>query len=432
MAPSRAEVFCRFSLWQVGSGASVFPPSAGLGPCPSTLRFFLFPCLFRVRPLRARCVAKLRRLVAADRWFGNPDRCRFRGSGVPGECELEHGGDGDVDADAPCQRQLQAGQDHVRALRGRASPDRSPDESCEDHFSHMFDNDGEGARSVISGSKAVRDAILAGKKRRNNLKKGIIRRFVGHTRAVLASVCLATAAYAGATLAGVTASTLAPRPDCMEVFGGHTEVSFSFSRWGWTTCQPIDLVYGSDLNCQDERKSVLDFIRTHRPRLVIVSYPRKLWSPINNISAVTSQDKRRVEKKRRKELPFLELTEDIFNLQLSLGGDALGENPLPSESFKKPPIQRILTHPQVFAGVGHGCRFNIRHKRSGKLLKKPTLWFSTAPEICDELSLRCQNETCKGDHEHDVCMGGKKTSMNMQAGTPGKLRKPSIEVLSEF
>lgn len=140
----------------------------------------------------------------------------------------------------------------------------------------------------------------------------------------------------------------------MEVFGGHAEVSFNFSRWGWTTCQPIDLVYGSDLNCQDERKSVLDFIRTHRPRLVIVSYPRKLWSPINNISAVTSQDKRRREKKRRKELPFLRLTEDIFNLQLSLGGDALGKNPLPSESFKKPPIQRILTHPQVFAGVGHG------------------------------------------------------------------------------
>ena len=36
---------CRFSLCQVGSGASVFPPSAGLGSCPSTLRFFLFPCL---------------------------------------------------------------------------------------------------------------------------------------------------------------------------------------------------------------------------------------------------------------------------------------------------------------------------------------------------------------------------------------------------
>ena len=158
-------------------------------------------------------LSKLRRPVAADRWFRNPDRCRFRGSGVPGECEVEHGGDGDVDADAPCQGQLQAGQDHVRALRGRASPDRSPDESCEDHFSHMFDNDGEGARSVISGSKAARDASLAGKKRRNNLKKGIIRRFVGHTRAVLASVCLATAAYAGATLAGVTASTLTPRPD---------------------------------------------------------------------------------------------------------------------------------------------------------------------------------------------------------------------------
>ena len=32
-----------------------FPPSAGLGPFPSASAF-LFPCLFRVCPLRARCV----------------------------------------------------------------------------------------------------------------------------------------------------------------------------------------------------------------------------------------------------------------------------------------------------------------------------------------------------------------------------------------
>ena len=56
LAPSRAEVFVGFRCGRLVQALPSSPPSAGLGPCPSTLRFFLFPCLFRVRPLRARGV----------------------------------------------------------------------------------------------------------------------------------------------------------------------------------------------------------------------------------------------------------------------------------------------------------------------------------------------------------------------------------------
>lgn len=40
-------------------------------------------------------------------------------------------------------------------------------------------------------------------------------------------------------------------------------------------------------------------------------------------------------------MPLLQLCEDLFNLQLELGGDALAENPLNSCSFKKKPIQGV-------------------------------------------------------------------------------------------
>lgn len=60
----------------------------------------------------------------------------------------------------------------------------------------------------------------------------------------------------------------------------------------------------------------------------------------------------------------------------------------------------------MYAGVGHGCRYGVKHVRSGKLLLQPTLWFSTSPEICDELARRCKNEECPGHHEHDTCLGG--------------------------
>ena len=180
----------------------------------------------------------------------------------------------------------------------------------------------------------------------------------------------------------------------------------SSPRWGWSPMEPVDILYGMDLYQEESRQTVLNWIKKFRPRLVLVSYPCKWWSPINHIACSDSQAKRRLRKKQLREKPLLEFTEELFDLQLSLGGDALGENPLSSMSFQEPPIRRILSHPAVYSGVSHGCRLGIRHVRTDELLKKPTLWFSTSPEICDELSMRCLNETIPGHHVHGLCLGG--------------------------
>ena len=84
----------------------------------------------------------------------------------------------------------------------------------------------------------------------------------------------------------------------------------------------------------------------------------------------------------------------------------MGENPLNTMSFQEPPIRRIHSHPAVYSGVSHGCRLGIRHVRTDELLQKPTLWLSTSPEICDELSMKCLNETIPGHHVHGLCLGG--------------------------
>ena len=52
--PLRAEVVVGLRRVRLVQALLSSPSSAGLVPCPSSLRFFLFPCLFRVRPLRAR------------------------------------------------------------------------------------------------------------------------------------------------------------------------------------------------------------------------------------------------------------------------------------------------------------------------------------------------------------------------------------------
>ena len=107
---------------------------------------------------------------------------------------------------------------------------------------------------------------------------------------------------------------------------------------------------------------------------------------------------------------FLELCEDIFNIQIANDDDALGENPLNSASFTIDPIKRTLQRLKVYTGVSHGCRLGVKHPLSGKPMMKPTLWFSTSSEICDELSKRCTNSWSENKHQHDHCLGSKTTS----------------------
>ncbi len=42
------------------------------------------------------------------------------------------------------------------------------------------------------------------------------------------------------------------RPDVIEVFGGHSEISMVASRQGWFAMQPFDQKYGTDLRDPDQ------------------------------------------------------------------------------------------------------------------------------------------------------------------------------------
>ena len=294
------------------------------------------------------------------------------------QCQLVHGRDGDDQADASEEDWLSR-----------------PGQVRED----------ESVKVPLLSASEVRRRIAAGNDRRKHLKKGLIKRCLGNARNVLIAACLMTSACIGATVANAGRQFRNEQPDCLEIFSGHAEVSNQFSRWGWTSMEPVDQIYGTDLHVEENRRYIVDWIRKMKPRLVIISYPCKLWSPITNIGYSTKQAQRRLHARRLREKPFLELTEEIFEHQIQQGNDALGENPLNSASFKEPEIQRILSHPEVYTGIGHGCRFGIKHLVSGKLLYKPTMWFSTSPEICDELSKRCLNETHPGHHEHGICLG---------------------------
>eukprot|EP00438_Fugacium_kawagutii_P019541 Skav235674 [mRNA] locus=scaffold358:1207972:1219069:- [translate_table: standard] len=170
--------------------------------------------------------------------------------------------------------------------------------------------------------------------------------------------------------------------------------------------QPMDKIYGCDLRDPEAREQLKSFVREQRPRLVLVEYPCTFWSPLSFTNDRTMQEKRRLAQLRKGERPFLDLCEDLFNIQLETDGDLLLENPLASQSIKEPPLQRILNHPKIYMGVSHGCQFNFRSSAAGLLLKKPTMWISTSQEILDELSQRCPNTKTHVVHQHGECQGG--------------------------
>ena len=89
--------------------------------------------------------------------------------------------------------------------------------------------------------------------------------------------------------------------------------------------QPVDIIHGVDLKDSAARDSVCKLIDHHKPRLVIVEYPCRLWGKWTDVNYNTPQRKRHLNKLRNAERPFLEFCETVFNMQLARGDQALAE-----------------------------------------------------------------------------------------------------------
>eukprot|EP00969_Alexandrium_andersonii_P013016 567985-Alexandrium_andersonii.AAC.1 len=61
-------------------------------------------------------------------------------------------------------------------------------------------------------------------------------------------------------------------------------------------------------------------------------------------------------------------------------------------------MTELLSRPDVESGIGHMCRFGMRVPWSAsagggnRLVRKPTRWASSSPEVLRRVCLRCSNE----------------------------------------
>ena len=218
------------------------------------------------------------------------------------------------------------------------------------------DSDHVAGTKVPLSADEISDRIIEGKRRRNQLKKGMARRFLGSAKNLAVSVLVATVAAIGAT-AQCVPHFAQVGPDVLEIFAGRAQVTQSFARWGWHAARPVDVKWGDDLYQADQRAELLGWIDQHRPRLVIVSYPCKHWSILTNMQYTAPQEKRQLQNLRKKDGVLLEFVEQVFARQLDRGDDALAENPVNSRSFTTHPMKRVLCHPEVYSALSHGCRY---------------------------------------------------------------------------
>ena len=122
-----------------------------------------------------------------------------------------------------------------------------------------------------------------------------------------------------------------------------------------------------------------------------MDFPRSKWSSLTNLAYRGQERRRFLQRLRDEQRPPLEFVEEVFDMQLQHGDDALLEQPLRSEAMREVPIERILNHPDVHAGVVHGCQYGVRNIQTNELFKKPTMWISTSPGIIEELPHKCNN-----------------------------------------
>ena len=237
----------------------------------------------------------------------------------------------------------------------------------------------------------IRRCVIEGMARRKAAKRGVVKRLLGNAKAIAASVMITSVAMLGMAAQSVSVGSIV-RPDLLEVFAGEAQVTRNFSRWGWNAARPVDLDFNRDVCDAGECERILEWIDHNQPRLVVLSYPRRLFA-MQASSSDTSQEKRRKYKKYCREREVFEFAERVFERQLSRGDDALAEDPLPQGSFRDGPLQRIRNHPNVYAVVAEGFSRSVRE---GEPCDKSALWMSTSVEVCEEMALKCSGQSNEG------------------------------------
>ena len=196
--------------------------------------------------------------------------------------------------------------------------------------------------------------------------------------------------------------------DCLELFAGDARLSSAFAKKHRGVLQPRDLRFNHDLRKVDVQDEVVDEIWRERPKLVWLAPPCTKWCRFSKLN-YEPQELRRL---RKKEEGLVQFVSRVYDLQNTLGGIAVVENPQTSDLWRHPALQKYVGITGMFADLDM-CRFGLKSSVDGMPLRKGISLLTNNATFAADLALKCL-----GTHEEHRPIQGKDTAWSASYPAP--------------
>ena len=194
------------------------------------------------------------------------------------------------------------------------------------------------------------------------------------------------------------------RPDLFEVMCEPDSIlSKTFqARTGRPDCvSRCSLWCGHDLSTPEGLSTILEQLRTLKPRHVWISPPSGAFSPLQNINQRTPGQIQDLKAKRAHATKLYEGTLEIVKVCLQLGLHVTVEMSERSEAWRLPVMQRIRLHMGLHTCVMKGCTVGLRGK-DNMLMQKGWRLVTSHARLSEKLHKPCR---CPTNYQHAKCEG---------------------------
>ena len=127
----------------------------------------------------------------------------------------------------------------------------------------------------------------------------------------------------------------------MEICGGTAGVTKVLIRRGLKNGKNMDIVIGADLTDIEHRRYVAEYIKRHKPKVIVMGPPCTAFGGYSRINKLKSSEQYR--KQRRIGTIIADFCADIAEFQLKEGRHFLLENPAGSDLFKLPSWDKVIS-----------------------------------------------------------------------------------------
>ena len=186
--------------------------------------------------------------------------------------------------------------------------------------------------------------------------------------------------------------------DLMELFSIPRLVPVCQAR-GMLAEVSLDLETGWDCNVASMRALAFKAIDNRKPRVVMLSPPCTMYSPLQRMWNEGRMDPLRWEARKEEADGFMAFGRDVAVKQSMAGRGFILEHPGPASSWDLPSVQEMMGLPGAQVASFAQCRYGLRGPE-GKLMRKHTKLLSNIPQIMTEFhGKNCQCARNGDTHE---------------------------------